>query len=121
VGRASDERIRSPVIRIPELVQRGRIRRDEIIHPQIEIMHPSRTGLAWRDGKFVRESEALYLTELAVYYAGDRVSRFVLTSAVSDDPFITFSLLAGSEGPLQVILMNNRGQRYEAVHEIRFA
>lgn len=121
MGRASDERIKSPVIRIPELVQHGRIRRGEIIHPQLEIMHPSRTGLMWRDGKFVRESEALYLKEVAVYYGGDRVSRFVLTSALSDDPFITFSLLARSEGPLHVIVVNNRGQRYEAVHEISFA
>ena len=121
MGRASDEQILPPVIRIPELVQRGQIRRDEIIHAQVEIKHPSRTGLMLRDGKFVRESEPLYLKDLEVYYGGRRVSRFVLTSALSDDPFITFSLLARSEGPLQVILMNNRGQRFEATREIRFS
>ncbi len=121
MGRASDERILPPVIRIPELVERGRISRDEIIHAQLEIKHPSRTGLTLRDGKFVRESEPLYLKELEVYYGGERVSRFAMTSAVSDDPFITFSLLAQREGALRVILMNNRGQRFEATHEIRLS
>jgi len=121
VGRASDELIMPPVIRIPELVQRGQIRRDEIIHAQVEIKHPSRTGLMMRDGKFVRESEPLYLEELEVYYGGERVSRFVLTSALSDDPLITFSLLARREGTLKVVLMNNRSQRFEATQEVSFS
>jgi len=50
-----------------------------------------------------------------------RVSRFELTPALSDDPFITFALLASREGPLQVRLVNNRGQRFGTAHDIRFA
>ncbi len=121
LGRTSGEDIRPPVIRIPELVQRGRIRPDEIIHAQVKMRHPNRTGLTFRDGRFVQESEPLYLKELEVYYGGDRVSRFAMTSALSDDPFITFSLLARREGSLGVLLVNNRGQRFEAKHEIRFS
>ena len=44
-----------------------------------------------------------------------------MTSALSDDPFITFGLLARREGRAQVVVTNSRGQRFEATHEIRLA
>jgi hypothetical protein len=121
VGQAGAEEIVPPAIRIPELIQDGRIAPGELIHVQVETRHPSRTGLVIRDGKFVRASEPFYLDEMEVSYCGERVSRFELTSALSDDPLITFSLLATREGPLQVRLKNNRGQRFEARHEIDFS
>ncbi len=121
MGQAHDAQIVQPVIRLPELVQQGRIARGEVIHVQVETRHPNRTGLIMRDGKFVRESEPLYLKEMEVYYCGERVSRFALTSALSDDPLITFSLLAMHEGPLQVRLVNSRGQRFEARHEVHLS
>jgi sulfur-oxidizing protein SoxY len=74
-----------------------------------------------RDGKFVQQSEPFYLQDMEVYYCGDRVSRFALTSALSDDPLITFSLLATREGLLQVRLTNNRGRRFEAHHEVHWS
>ncbi len=77
--------------------------------------------LAEHDGIFVQESEPLYLEELEIFFAGERVSRFELTPALSDDPFITFALLARREGSLEVRLANNRGQRFEARHAIRFS
>jgi hypothetical protein len=49
------------------------------------------------------------------------VSRFALTPALSDDPFITFALRADREGPLEVRLTNSRGQKFEAAHEIAFS
>jgi predicted secreted protein len=120
-GRAPGGEIHSPEIRIAELVERGGIRRGEVIHPQLKIRHPNRTGLAERNGSFVQASEPLYLKELEVWFGGQRVSRFEFTPALSDDPFITFALLASREGPLEVRLVNNRGQRFEAAHQIRFA
>jgi desulfoferrodoxin (superoxide reductase-like protein) len=120
-GSTSATDIHPPEIRIAELVQHGGISRGEIIHPQLKIRHPSRTGLAERDGSFVQETEPLYLEELEVWFGGERVSRFELTSALSDDPFITFTLLANREASLEVRLLNNRGQRFEATHEIRFS
>ena len=39
----------------------------------------------------MQESEPLHLEELEVFYGGERVSRFELTPALSDDPFITFA------------------------------
>ena len=56
-----------------------------------------------------------------MWFAGQRVSRFELTPALSDDPFISFALLASREGLLEVRLANNRGQRFEAAHEIGFS
>ena len=120
-GRAPGDDMHPPHIRIKELVQRGGIRRGEIIHPQLKIRHPNRTGLAERDGSFVRISEPLYLKELEVWFGGQQVSRFEFTPALSDDPFITFALLASREGPLEVRLVNNRGRRFETAHEIRFS
>jgi sulfur-oxidizing protein SoxY len=120
-GRAPGAQIRAPEIRIAELVQHGRIHRGELIHPQLKIRHPNRTGLAERDGSFVQASEPLYLKEMEVWFGGARVSRFELTPALSDDPFITFALLASREGSLEVRLLNNRGQRFETAHEIRFS
>ena len=49
------------------------------------------------------------------------LSTFEFTPALSDDPFITFPLLASREGSLEVHLVNNRGQRFETAHEITFS
>jgi sulfur-oxidizing protein SoxY len=119
--RTVGKELRGPVIRIAELVERGEIRRGEIVHVQVKMKHPNRTGLVFRDGSFVQESEPFHLEELEVLYGGERVSRFALTPALSDDPFITFCLVARVERPLRVVLTNNRGQRFEATHELRLS
>ncbi len=121
VGRTSGADIRPPLIRIPELVERGRIRRDEVFHVQVKMRHPNRTGLRAQEGGFVQASEPLHLKEMAVTYCGERVSRFEMTPALSDDPFITFTLVARREGRLRVLLVNNRGRRFEATHAIRLS
>lgn len=119
--RITGDQILPPRIRIPELVKRGRIEPDQLIHVQLKIRHPNRTGLAFRDGEFVRESDPFHLERMDVFYGPDRVSRFEMTSALSDDPFITFALRANREAPLRVLLVNNRGQQFEAAHPIRFS
>ena len=121
LGRTQGDDIRSAVIRIPELVERGRIRHGEIIHPQVKMRHPNRSGLVFRHGRFVAESEPVHLDDMEVLYGGDRVAWFAMTSALADDPLITFGLLAGHEGPLTVLLRNNRGDHFEATHDIRFS
>jgi sulfur-oxidizing protein SoxY len=120
IGRTIGDDVHPPEIRIPELVQRGRIAADEIIHAQVKMRHPNLTGQPL-DGRLVPVSEQLRLEKMEVFYGRDRVSRFAMTSALSDDPFITFSLLARREGTLGIVLVNNRGQRFEATHEIRFS
>jgi hypothetical protein len=117
---ASDE-IHPPAIRIPRLVREGRLRPGEIVDVQVTIRHPSRTGLVLRDGVFVQESEPFFLSELIAWYGDERVSRFALTPALSDNPLITFRLRATRAEPLRVALANSRGQRFEAVHQVRLA
>lgn len=117
--RPDSEEIRPPVIRIPRLVAGLDVRAGEVIDVQVKTRHPNRTGLAFRDGAWVRESEPFHLTALEVFYDGRAVSRFVLGAALSDNPLITFPLRARSEGPVRVTLTNTRGQRFEASHLIR--
>lgn len=118
-GRTVGPEILPPRIRIPQLVKQGGIRAGEIIEIQLLIRHPNRTGLAGRNGKFVQISEPFYLQEMEVFYGPKRVSWFAMTSALSDDPFITFRLRVGREQPLRVLLTNSRGQQFEATHQIR--
>jgi desulfoferrodoxin (superoxide reductase-like protein) len=120
-GRTQGPDIHAPIIRIPALVERGSVRHDEFIHVQVKMRHPNRTGLVFRDGGFVQESEPLHLEELEVHYGGERVSRFEMTPALADDPFITFCLRARREGPLRIVVVNSRRQRFEASHEFRFS
>ena len=119
--RVRDDDIRPPAIRIPQLLKGGRLRPDEIVLVQLLTRHPSRTGLAIRDGRFVQQSEPFYLREIELFYGEERVSRFEGTPALSDDPFISFPLRTRREGLLRALLTDSRGQRFEAVQPIRFA
>ena len=116
--RIADE-IRPPVIRIPQLVAEGQIAAGEIIDVQVKIKHPNRTGLVARDGVFVQDSEPFHLTEMDVFYGAERVSHFVLSAALSDNPLITFKLRARPGATVRVRLTDTRGQRFEATHVIR--
>ena len=120
-ARARGPDIHPPRIRIPQLVREGRIRRNELIDVQLAIRHPSRTGLTVRDGRFFQQAEPFYLQMVEIFYGVERVSRFTLTPAVSDDPFITFRLRAGREESLRVLFTNSRGQRFEATHPVRLS
>jgi sulfur-oxidizing protein SoxY len=120
IGRTRGDDVRPPVIRIPELVERGAIRRGELVHVQVKMRHPNRTGLAIRDGELVRESEPIHLDSLEVFYDSEPVSHFAMTSALSDDPLITFTLVA-RRGRLRIVVTNSRGQRFEATEELRAA
>ena len=69
----------------------------------------------------MQASEPLYPKEMRVLYGDAQVSEFTLTSALSDNPFLTFRLRPRAEDLLRVVLTNNRGQRFEAAHPIRFS
>src|SRR5712691_138659 len=120
-GRTGPDEIGPPAIRIPQLIADGRISPGQTIDVQIKIKHPSRTGLVVREGTFVQASDPLYLNRMHVFYRDERISQFTMTSALSDNPLITFRLRAHGEGLLRVVLTNNRGQRFEATHLIHFS
>ena len=97
-ARSAPTEILPPRLRLPGLVRTGRVRSDEVLEAQLLMRHPNRTGLVRRDGRFVAEAEPFHLRELEVLYRDARVSRFVFTSALSDDPLITFRVRAGHGG-----------------------
>lgn len=119
-GEAAED-IGAPAIRIPQLVAEGAIGRNQIIDVQLKMKHPTRTGLVARAGRFVAAAEPLYLEQVQVFHESQPICRFALTSALSDNPFIAFKLRAHAEGLLRAVLTNNRGQRFEATHPIRFS
>jgi desulfoferrodoxin (superoxide reductase-like protein) len=119
--RSAGPDILPPRLRIPQMIKHGRLRPDDIVDVQLTMRHPNRTGLAFRDGRFVQESEPFHLQDMEVFAGPDRVSRFALTSALSDDPLITFRLRARQETTLRAVLVNTRGQRFEATHPLRLS
>ena len=113
--------IRPPVIRIPQLVADGAIAAGTIIDVQVKIKHPNRTGLTVHDGRWLQTSTPLHLASMDVFYGEERVSRFVLSSALSANPLITFKLRAVRRAPVRVTLVSTRGERFEATHDIRWS
>lgn len=118
---SSDDAIGQPGIRIPELVERGAIRRGEIIRAQMKLKHPSRTGLTLQGGRFVQTTDPFYPKEMKVWYGDRLVSRYEMTPAISDNPLVTFTVRASEESTIRIVVTNSRGQQFEAAHEIRFA
>lgn len=116
-----DDAIRPPVIRIPELVERGKIRQGEIIHVQVKLKHPSRTGLALQGSAFVQTADPFYLKEMKVLYGDRLVSRYEMTPAISDSPFMTFTLRVMEESTVRIVVTNSRGQQFETSHKIVLA
>jgi len=121
VGRSASEEVHPPAIRIAELVKDGGLRRGQVVHAQVKIRHPNRRGRRIRDGKIDLESKPLYLEQMEVEYAGERVCKFGFTPASSDDPFLGFALCPKREGTLKVVFSNNRGEKLEAAHQVRFS
>lgn len=115
-----DDVIPPPTIRLPELVERGRIRHGEIINVQVKIKHPSRTGLALHASTFVQATEPFYLNEMRVWYGDRLVSRYEMTPAISDSPFITFPLRATEESAIRIVVTNSRGQQFESSQRVAF-
>jgi desulfoferrodoxin (superoxide reductase-like protein) len=112
--------VRPPVIRVPQLVADGMIAAGALIDVQVKTRHPNRTGLERSDGRWVAVAEPFHLTEMEVFYGDERVSRFLLGAALSDNPMITFKLRATRQAPIRVTLANTRGERFEARHDIRW-
>jgi predicted secreted protein len=118
-GLSGDE-VRPPEIRIVELVRDGTLGPGQVVTVQVKTRHPSRTGLVRRGVAFVQAEPPLHLREMDVLYDTERVSRFLMTAALSDSPLISFRLRLDREAPLRVVLTSTRGERFEASQPIRF-
>jgi sulfur-oxidizing protein SoxY len=107
--RASD--LRPPRVRIPALLRRPGVRPNEVFEVQLLIEHPNRTGLTYRGGAFVQETEPFHLERIEVFHGDEPVSHFATTPALSDDPFIRFRLRVRREALLRVVATNNQGRQ----------
>jgi len=106
--------IAPPAIRVLEVLRRTPIRPGDLVHVQVQLRHPNRTGLIRQDGRWVAVSPPFHLETMEVFYDDTPVSRFLLTAGLSDDPLITFRLRAARAGTIRVTVRNSRGERFDA-------
>ena len=108
------ERLGNPMIRLPRSIRAG-----EVVEVRTKLDHNSYTGLALKNGRFVRELPEFYIKQMLVFLDDQKVSEFQMTSAVSPNPLVRFPLKVGAEGTLRIVFINNEGQRWEAAQSIR--
>ena len=115
---AIPEEILPPVIRLPELVRRGHLAKGAITEVQVKFKHPSMTGLAYENRKFIQVQEPFYLTAMQLFYGDRLVSRYEMTAGLSDNPLLTLKLKLTEEKPIQIVFTNSLGQQFKAAHEV---
>lgn len=112
------DRIKPPRMRISR-----RIKQDEIFKVKVRFDHPSFTGLGMVDEneeRFNRAVPSTFIRNMLVYYGDELVSRFRTSSALADRPLFTFKLRAVKEAPVKVVFVDDQGERWEAVEEVKF-
>lgn len=108
------ERLGSPQLRVPRPSRPG-----EIVEVRTRVNHSSHTGLALRNGRYVREAPEFYLKQMLVYVDDRKVSEFQMTSAMSPNPVIRFPLKAPAAGTVRVVFVSSEGKRWEAAQPVR--
>lgn len=106
-------------IRLPRRIIKG-----EVIHVQAKIRHPSRTGLRMigeHDFSPDPENPAVYIRLLEIFYGQTKVAWYEMTSALSDDPIVTFPLRVDREDAVRAVFTSSEDKTYEASAEIRFS
>jgi len=112
------ENIKGPRMRMPR-----KIKKDDVFKIKVRFDHPSFTGLGMVDPdgeSFNRATPSRFIRNMLVYYDGDLVSRFRMSSAIADDPLFTFKLKAVKEAPVKVVFVDNEGGRWESESEVKF-
>jgi sulfur-oxidizing protein SoxY len=111
--RKGQERAGHPMLRLPRAMRSG-----ELVEVRAKVDHASHTGLALKDGRFVRESPEFFVRQMLVLLDDRTVSEFQMTSAVSAHPLVRFPWRVRS-GTLKVVFVNSEGQRWEVSQEVR--
>src|SRR5918996_1412406 len=115
---AAKEEILPPVVRIPELVRRGRLAKGELAEIQVKFKHPSKTGLAYENKKFIQVEAPLYVTSMQVFYGEQLVSCYEMTAGLSDNPFLKFKLKLTEEEPIRIVFTNSVGRQFSGSAEV---
>lgn len=111
-------RLKSPKIKLPRKISKG-----NIIKVGIRAKFPSITGLATigDTDDFYRKEPPLYLKEMLVFYENKKVCEFLMSSSVSPNPRIEFSLKVEKEATLKIVFQSNRGEKLEASKDVKFS
>ena len=111
-------------IRPPRMRMARRIKKGDIIKIKVKFNHPSFTGLGRADPdsepSFNRANPVTFIRNMLVYYDDELVTRFRMSSAISDDPLFSFKLRADKEAPVKVVFVDNNGKRWETSKKIKF-
>jgi sulfur-oxidizing protein SoxZ len=92
---------------------------NSVIDVRTLISHPMHTGFFFdKDGNRIA---AHFIQEVVVSYGGERIARFEWTSGISRDPFVTFTLKASREAPLEIIWKDNKGGVFRKSAKIQFS
>lgn len=105
-------------IRLPRRIVKG-----EVIRAQAKVRHPSRTGLKMTgEHTFGQDPDnpAVYVRLLEIYYGDAKIAWYEMSSAISDDPIVTFPLKATREASVRVVFTSSEGKTYEAASPLTF-
>ena len=108
----------------PRLKLKRRIKQDEVFKVKVRFDHASFTGLGMVDENevlFNRAIPSTFIRNMLVYYDGELVSRFRMSSAIADNPLFTFKLRAIKEAPVKVVFIDDQGERWETSADVKFA
>jgi hypothetical protein len=110
-------------IKAPRMKIKRRVKRDEIMKIKVRFDHPSFTGLGMvteEEGRFNRVTPSTFIRNMLVYYDDELVSRLRTSSALADNPLITFKLKAIKEAPVKVVFIDDQGERWEVSKDVKF-
>ena len=117
----SEPSLQSQVIAPPRIRLPIRIVKGSVIKVQAKMRHPARTGLRMiAEHVFAKGESAFYIKQMEVFFRDLLVSTYEMSSALSDDPIVTFKLRASKEGPIRVVFTSSDGKAYEASTMLRF-
>lgn len=108
------ERPGNPRIRVMGTPKRG-----EVVEVAVKLDHESDTGLRLKDGKYARVRAEYFVKEMQVFLENQRISDFRLTSALSSNPILRFTVRVPGASTLRVVIVNSEGRRWEATERIR--
>ena len=111
--RAAHDGPQNVQLRLPQTMRAG-----ETVELRVRVEHYTETGLAYRSGHYVREAPEYYLKEMLVFFDGEKVSEFRMSSAISPNPIIRFPLRIVRAGTLRVVFVNSEGRRAETSRTI---
>ncbi|MBM3385033.1 MAG: thiosulfate oxidation carrier complex protein SoxZ [Betaproteobacteria bacterium] len=100
-------------IRIPERIKPG-----EIVTVRALVSHPMEM-MAFKGGKPV-ERNYNFVHKVEATYNGRKVFEAATTQAVSQNPFVSFTIKADAPGVVKVVFHDTQGKAYEGQVEIKF-